>query len=293
MVGLLNVTKRFGSLVAVRGVTLTMEQPGVYGLLGTNGAGKTTTIRMLCGIIQPNEGERVFSREYVNRIGYMPEELAVYRDSSLEEHLRLLGKLRNIPAKTLFLNVVELVKALDLSSVVRRPVGYLSKGTARKVQYVCTVAHEPQLLVLDEPFSGLDPISAHIMEQDLRRRCAAGCTILLSTHQIEQAERFCNHVFMLHRGQKVIDSDLVNLLDDPLIQRYEVVTAKALEGTPIDFTLEGMERGRYRYSISVPRESAKQQEFFSVLGGCDVVSMRTVRVGLNEVFLNTVEDVKS
>lgn len=288
MVGLHGVSKRFGAVEAVQDVTLTMARSGVYGLLGANGAGKTTTLRMLCGIIAPSVGRRLFGDAYKGRVGYMPEELAVYRGSTLEEHLRLFGRLRHVSPRDSALNVDALVAALGMSAELRKPLGVLSKGTVRKAQYICTVMHNPLLLVLDEPFSGLDPVAAHIIEEDIRKRCEAGCMALLSTHRIEQAERFCDHVFMLHRGRLVIDSELAALFDTARQQRYEVVTRIKLPRESGTFTFEGEERAGYRYTADVEKERAARSEFFKMLSQIDVVSVRAVHKGLNEIFLETV-----
>lgn len=289
MVGLQGVSKRFGAVEAVRGVTLSMERSGVYGLLGANGAGKTTTLRMLCGIIAPSEGRRMFGEEYEGRVGYMPEERAVYLSSTLEEHIRLFSQLRRVSLRESYSSVGGLIQVLGMSREMRKPLGVLSKGTVRKAQYICTVMHSPRLLVLDEPFSGLDPVAAHIIEEDIRSRCSAGCIALLSTHRIEQAERFCDHVFMLHKGRLVIDSNLSELFDAVRQQRYEVVVRNKLATEGMGLTFEGEERAGYRYGVVVEKEFAAQSDFFKVLSQFDVVSVRTVRKGLNEIFLEMVD----
>jgi ABC-2 type transport system ATP-binding protein len=213
-VELRGVEKRFGSLIAVRELSLAIPQGSVYGFIGPNGAGKTTTIRMIMDIIAPDRGEVRFlgaprTRESAARTGYLPEERGLYPKMKIGWTLEYLARLKGMTDRRHLRREVD--RWLDRMNLLARKhdkVEALSKGNQQKVQFVATVIHDPELIILDEPFSGLDPVNAQLLSDIIAELKARGRTVIFSTHVMEQAEKLCESVFMIARGDKVLDGRL-------------------------------------------------------------------------------------
>jgi ABC-2 type transport system ATP-binding protein len=213
-VQLRGVTKRYGDFVAVGDLSLDVPAGTIYGVLGPNGAGKTTTLRMINDILGPDSGEiRLFGdmapgRVAARRIGYLPEERGLYPKMRVVEALRFFGELRGLSGKLASERAVSWLERLELGSWARNKVQDLSKGMQQKVQFAAALLHEPDLLILDEPWSGLDPINAEVLRQIAVEQRAAGRTILFCTHLMEQAEKLCDAVCLIVRGKKVLEGSL-------------------------------------------------------------------------------------
>jgi len=216
-----NVTKRFAEHTAVRDLTLRVPAGSVYGLLGPNGAGKTTTIRMILNVIAPDTGTiRIFGQpasepSITNRIGYLPEERGLYRKMQVRRVLRFLAELKGVPGKAADKLIDEWLERLSLKTPEKdwgmAKVDELSRGMQQKVQFIGTLLHDPDLVILDEPFSGLDPINAQALKDtvvELKRR---GKTVIFSTHLMDNAERLCDSVCIIARGEKVLDGTVVGV----------------------------------------------------------------------------------
>ncbi|HET9983320.1 MAG TPA: ATP-binding cassette domain-containing protein [Longimicrobiales bacterium] len=204
------VRKQFGEIVAVRGMDLVVPRGATYGLLGPNGAGKTTTIRMVLNIFEPDGGEvRIFgepvSQRVLDRIGYLPEERGMYRRMTVRRALQFFAELKGVPARASSPRIERWLERFGLADRIDARVQELSKGNQQKVQLIGTLVHEPEIVILDEPFSGLDPINQQVFKDVVLELKREGRTILFSTHQIEQAERACDHVCIIARGEKVVD----------------------------------------------------------------------------------------
>jgi ABC-2 type transport system ATP-binding protein len=219
-----NVTKRFQEHVAVRDMNLAVPQGAVYGLLGPNGAGKTTTIRMILNIIAPDSGNiSVFGRPHLeygvtDRIGYLPEERGLYKKMQVQRVLRFLGELKGMSGRDAERRASEWLERLGLKTPEKdwgqAKIDELSRGMQQKVQFIAALLHDPDLVILDEPFSGLDPINAQALKDtvvDLKRR---GKTVIFSTHVMETAERMCDAVCIIARGQKVLDGPVAQVKAD-------------------------------------------------------------------------------
>lgn len=210
---LTDVTKRFGRFLAVDNLTFDVPSGQILGFLGPNGAGKTTTIRMMMSINYPDSGRIEIlghgrALEVKDRIGYLPEERGLYRKMSVDQTLRYIGKLKGMHGKALTGRIGELLGNIGLEQWRKKSVESLSKGMQQKIQFIATVLHDPELIILDEPFSGLDPLNRDMLENliiDLRRR---GRTVIFSTHQMEQAERLCDRILLINRGRKLIDGSI-------------------------------------------------------------------------------------
>ncbi|HIF07812.1 MAG TPA: ATP-binding cassette domain-containing protein [Gemmatimonadetes bacterium] len=206
------VTKQFGSHVAVSDLTLEIPRGSIYGLLGPNGSGKTTTLRMIMGILRPDRGNVTLLGESSDtargRVGYLPEERGVYKKMKVIEQLEFLGEIRGMTRAIARKRATAWLERLGLPEWAPKRIEDLSKGMQQKVQFIGTVIHDPELLILDEPFSGLDPINQDVLEDIVRDFHARGTTIVFSTHLMEQAERLCESVCLISKAEKVLDGDL-------------------------------------------------------------------------------------
>jgi ABC-2 type transport system ATP-binding protein len=210
------VTKRFGTHTAVDHLDLEVPRGSIYGLLGPNGSGKTTTIRMVMGILHPDDGSvELFGSDpgetRRRRVGYLPEERGLYRKMKVLDLLSFMGEIRGVAPVEGRRRAGDWLDRLGIGDWADRKVEDLSKGMQQKVQFVATVLHRPELLILDEPFSGLDPINQDVLEEIVREFHQKGTTILFSTHLMDQAERLCQRVCLISRARKVLDGDLRDL----------------------------------------------------------------------------------
>jgi ABC-2 type transport system ATP-binding protein len=210
-----NVTKQYAEHVAVSDLTLAVPRGSVYGLLGPNGAGKTTTIRMVLDIIVPDSGtitllgESHRSSGMTDRIGYLPEERGLYKKMQVRRVLRFLAQLKGVPARVADQRIGEWLERLDLKTAEKdwgmSKIDELSRGMQQKVQFIGTLVHDPDLIILDEPFSGLDPINAQSLKDSIVELRARGKTVIFSTHMMDNAERLCDSVCIIAGGRKVLD----------------------------------------------------------------------------------------
>lgn len=209
-IALHGVSKRFGSKAAVDDFSLSLPAGAVLGFLGPNGAGKTTTIRMIMSIIYPDAGRiEVLGHpravEVKDRIGYLPEERGLYRKMTARETLDYFGRLKGLRGRTLAERIDASLARVGLADYRDKKVETLSKGMSQKLQFVSAILHQPELVILDEPFSGLDPLNVHLLEQFIAELRKAGTTVVFSTHQMNQAERLCDRIVLINKGRKVID----------------------------------------------------------------------------------------
>lgn len=216
MLELVNVTKRYDTVTAVDALSLRIEPGGIYGLLGPNGAGKTTTIRMIMGVIEPDEGEvRIFGEPFSERlkdsIGYLPEERGLYRKMKVLDHLVFLGEIKDVPAAVARERGRKWLERLDLADWADKTVEALSKGMQQKVQFISTVLHEPKLVLLDEPFTGLDPINTQLFKEIIEELQSDGRAVVLSTHVMEQVEKLCKWICLINKGKKILEGPLADI----------------------------------------------------------------------------------
>ena len=217
VIALSGVAKRFAGHVAVADLSLSVPRGAVYGLLGPNGAGKTTTIRMIMNITMPDEGtielfgDRRGGRHHSARIGYLPEERGLYRKMRVRDMLVFLAEAKGVGRARGAAKADEWLRRLDLADWGLRKVEELSKGMQQKVQFIGTMLHEPELVILDEPFAGLDPINQQVLKDIVVHLARGGTTIVFSTHQMDVAEKICDYVCIIARGRKVLDGGLAEV----------------------------------------------------------------------------------
>jgi ABC-2 type transport system ATP-binding protein len=211
------VTKSFGKTCAVRDLELHIPRGALYGFIGPNGAGKTTSIRMIMSILFPDSGElsvlgKASALEAKDRIGYLPEERGVYRKMRVGAFLTYIARLKGVDGAGLPQRIRTALERIGLAETERKRCEELSKGMLQKIQFLAAIIHEPDLLILDEPFSGLDPVSTRLLREMIVAEHRRGATILFSTHVMTQAEELCQRVVMIHQGRKVLDEDLRSIL---------------------------------------------------------------------------------
>lgn len=211
-----NITKTFGETVAIRNLDLTVPEGAIYGVIGPNGAGKTTMIRMILSILFPNSGDltvlgRRSALEAKDRIGYMPEERGLYRKMRVGDFLSYIAKLKGMNQPDMSRQVSSWLARVGLAGIENKRCEELSKGMQQKVQFVATAIHRPDLLILDEPFSGLDPINQRQLSSLVLEENRRGATVLFSTHIMIHAEQLCDHIVMIHCGDKVLDRTLADI----------------------------------------------------------------------------------
>ena len=217
VVSVQRVTKRYAGHTAVHALSLEVPSGGIFGLLGPNGAGKTTTIRMLLSIIIPDEGQVVLfggggsGRELAPRIGYLPEERGLYPKMRVLDQLAFLGEAKGLSRWDARKRAKEWLERLGIGDWAQRKVSDLSKGMQQKVQFAGALQHEPELVILDEPFSGLDPVNSQVMRDVVVEVARSGRSVLFSTHIMEHAEKMCERVAIIARGEKVVDGTLADI----------------------------------------------------------------------------------
>lgn len=236
IIELRQVTKKFGALTAVNELDLKVPSGTIYGFIGPNGSGKTTTIRMIMNILYPDQGTILLFGEKqkdhrLDHVGYLPEERGLYKKMRVYDVLKFHGELKN--GKNIRLEIDYWLNKLDLSAWRNKKVESLSKGMTQKLQFIATVIDRPGIIILDEPFSGLDPVNAEILRESLLELQKAGSTVIFSTHDMNMAEKMCDYIFMIHKGRKVLDGTLAHIQDqygsDTLRIQTELGTT-ALEG---------------------------------------------------------------
>jgi ABC-2 type transport system ATP-binding protein len=299
-----NVWKRYAGHVAVRDLSLTVPRGSVYGLLGPNGAGKTTTIRMLLNIIAPDEGSvRLFGEPHskagiTDRVGYLPEERGLYRKMQVRRVLRFLAQLKGMSAADADRRIDGWLERLALKTAEKdwgaAKVDELSRGMQQKVQFVATLLHDPDLVILDEPFSGLDPINAQALKDiviELRQR---GKTVIFSTHLMDSAERLCDAVCIIARGQKVLDGSVADVKMSHGGRHVAVVLSN---GTPAGVPdilrdralVARCDDSNRMLEIELAPNASPQELLARLIGaGASIERFELVRPSLHRIFLDRV-----
>jgi ABC-2 type transport system ATP-binding protein len=222
-----NLKKYFATQKAVDDISFTIEEGSIFGLLGPNGAGKTTLLRMITGIFYPDSGNIQFKgRKFdpdndVRYIGYMPEERGLYKKMKIGEQAIYLARLKGLSKADAMQKIKEWFVKFEMESWWNKKVEDLSKGMSQKLQFVTTVLHEPKLIILDEPFSGLDPVNANLIKDEIYNLAKKGCTVIFSTHRMEQVEEICDHIVLVNKGKKILDgsvSDIKNQFKENLFK---------------------------------------------------------------------------
>jgi len=291
-----NLKKYFATQKAVDDISLHVEQGQIFGLLGPNGAGKTTLIRMITGIFYPDEGSILFDGKKfdpikdVGKIGYMPEERGLYKKMKIGEQAMYLAQLKGLSHSEAQSKIKKWFARFEMDSWWNKKVEDLSKGMGQKLQFVTTVLHEPKLIILDEPFSGLDPVNSNLIKDEIFNLSRNGATIIFSTHRMEQVEEICNHIALVNKGQKILDGTVKQVKQDFKENLYSIGLNRSLNeiSEMAPFTLAGTREDNHIIKIKdghTPNEVLR----FVLDQGLSIHAFNEILPSLNDIFIKLVE----
>lgn len=291
-----NVTKRYGNFTALNNVSLEIPQGKIFGLLGPNGAGKTTLIRMLNQITRPDEGEILFKGEPlketdVERIGYLPEERGLYKKMKVGEQALYLARLKGIDKAEAMERLKEWFVKFGIQAWWNKKVEELSKGMAQKVQFITTVLHKPQLMILDEPFSGFDPVNVSIIRDEILKMKDNGATIILSTHNMESVEELCDNIALIDKANLVITGNTAEIRRQYGKNEVEVrYRGEEMSSSQYYDVVEDNAEKYERRAILARKENASNAAILTALmdAGCDIVSYQELIPRMNDIFIKLV-----
>ena len=288
-----NVSKTFVGKRAVDNISFELNKPGVFGLLGTNGAGKTTTIRMLLGIIKKDSGEITWNGKAVDRksvnFGYLPEERGVYPKTKIYNQLMYFAELKGMKKEEADEAIKNWAKKLKVEEYLDKPAEKLSKGNQQKIQFMTAVIHNPELLVLDEPFSGLDPVNTELLKNIIINLVKEGKYIIMSAHQMSTIEEFCSDILILNKGKTVLKGNLKEIKDTYPANIVQIETNENIETDIKKLGLEIENIKNYSYTVKIFDEQ-KAHELLKelVIKGITINKFEIMKPTLNDIFIEKV-----
>ena len=294
-----HIVKQYAQHRALDDVSIDIPRGQIFGLLGPNGAGKTSLIRIINQITGPDEGEVLFDGkplgpEHISRIGYLPEERGLYKKMKVGEQLLYLAQLKGLSER----QAMEKLKAwfikFDIKTWWTKNVEDLSKGMQQKIQFVATVLHEPDLIILDEPFSGFDPINANLIKDEILELREKGSTIIFSTHRMESVEELCDHIALIHRSKKVLDGPKKAIKEQFKTHTYHVEYQGVLNDLNPAYTVldkKMLEDGYLRANIRIPRDAAVNELVRDLIDHVNVRAFGENIPSMNDIFIKAVGEV--
>lgn len=295
------LVKRYGARTAVDDLSFKVPQGAIYGVLGPNGAGKSSTLRMLVGVLRPTAGSVSIlggppTRETVRRVGYLPEERGLYRNMSARSAIAYLARLKGVASGKAYKRADQLLNEHGLGKVRGKKIKTLSKGMAQKVQVLASIAHDPDLIIFDEPFSGLDPVNQRVLEETIRAQAAAGRTILFSTHVMEHAERLCDRILLIAQGRAAFEGTVPEALalapSAAVLETegaFDLTSVLGPRGFAVSF--EGEEHGNKRWRATLENGKGSRQLLQAcVEAGAPLSLFEPARASLHEAFVALVGD---
>lgn len=296
-----NVTKQYATHKALDDVSLDIPKGSVFGLLGPNGAGKTSLIRIINQITGPDSGEIWFggeklSHKHISRIGYLPEERGLYKKMEVGEQALYLAQLKGMSRQDAVVRLRDWFEKFELKGWWRKKVEELSKGMQQKVQFIITILHEPELLILDEPFTGFDPINANLIKDELIRLKDKGTSIILSTHRMESVEELCSHIALINRSHKILDGSVKDIRKQFRSDKYEIIYtgngiafANALWAGYELITHEPF--GDHMKAVVKMGEGVKTNDLLAALiPNVQIHSFREIVPGMSDIFISIVKE---
>lgn len=290
-----NLKKYFATQKAVDDISLKVEQGQIFGLLGPNGAGKTTLIRMITGIFYPDEGEIIFDGKKfdpikdVEYIGYMPEERGLYKKMKIGEQTLYLAQLKGLKKADALAKIKQWFIKFEMEGWWNKKVEDLSKGMSQKLQFVTTVLHNPKLIILDEPFSGLDPVNSNLIKDEIYNLAKNGATIIFSTHRMEQVEEICDHIALVNKGSVILDGTVAKVKQDFKENLFSIGADQmpAINGAaPFDIVGTKAEKNIVRIKEG---NSANDVLQYLLQNGAQINSFNEILPSLNDIFIKLVE----
>jgi ABC-2 type transport system ATP-binding protein len=296
VIELQQITKKFNGLVAVDDLSLNVPEGSIYGFIGPNGSGKTTTIRMIMNILYPDNGKIfIFGQEHsgarIDNVGYLPEERGLYKKMKVRELLKFHGELKN--GKNLNKEINYWLKKLDLSDWADKKAEALSKGMSQKLQFIVTIIDRPGLIILDEPFSGLDPVNAEVLRSAILELQKGGSTIIFSTHDMSMAEKMCDYIFMIYKGKKVLDGTLISIQE-----KYgsDTIRIQAEMGSSAMNNIPGIEKindfGQIQ-EIRISKDADTQEILSKIMNRTRVYRFEVTKPSLNDIFIRIASPEKT
>ncbi len=294
-----HLQKFYATQKAVSDISFNIEQGSIFGLLGPNGAGKTTLLRMITGIFYPDNGHIMFDGKRFDpvndiiKIGYMPEERGLYKKMKIGEQALYLAQLKGLSKAEAMEKITFWFKRLEMESWWNKKVEDLSKGMSQKLQFVITVLHEPKLIILDEPFSGLDPVNANLIKDEIYGLAQRGCTIIFSTHRMEQVEEICDHIVLVNLGAKILDGTVGDIKQQFKENQFSIklhgITAPSNSQA---FNILDQKANAFTVKINEGFSSNDVLQHF-IQQGIVVESFNEILPSLNDIFIGIVEGTKS
>ena len=292
-----HLKKYFSNQKAVDDISFSVEEGSIFGLLGPNGAGKTTLIRMITGIFYPDAGQITFQGKPfdpihdVRHIGYMPEERGLYKKMKIGEHALYLAQLKGLSRSDAMRQVKIWFERLEMESWWNKKVEDLSKGMSQKLQFVSTVLHEPRLIILDEPFSGLDPVNSNLIKDEIHRLAKNGSTIIFSTHRMEQVEEICQQIILVNRGQKILDGTVNSIKQQYKQSQYRIGIPALNEAHLAEAPFELIQSKENEQIVRIADgKSSNDVLRFLIDRSIPVHSFVEILPSLNDIFIRLVED---
>lgn len=291
-----HVTKKYKNFTAVNDMSLSLEKGKMLGFLGRNGAGKTTTFRMILGLTPITKGsitynDKVIDRSLYNRIGYLPEERGLHPKMKVEDELRYLATLKGMASKDITKAIDYWLKRFDITENREKKIESLSKGNQQKIQLLASMLHDPELLILDEPFSGLDPVNVELLKSAVQDLNNAGTTIIYSSHRMEHVEELCDNVCILNKGELVVSGPIDEVKTNHGNKRVVIETDHEMpEIDKVDGVLE-VDRNKREIKAMIETESVAEQIYDIVKRYGFVKRFQVVEPSLNEIFIDKVGDV--
>ena len=295
-----NVTKEYANHRALNDVSLKIPKGSIYGLLGPNGAGKTSLIRIINQITAPDSGKVLFNNEelnpnHISKIGYLPEERGLYKKMKVGEQLLYLAQLKGITKNDALVKIKQWLINFDLMNWWDKEVDGLSKGMQQKVQFISTVLHEPELIILDEPFSGFDPINANLIKDEILKLRDNGATIVFSTHRMESVEELCDYICLINKSTKILEGKLDEIKKVHKENKFRIIyesSISQLEKYPesfkvLDFKTNSDGKKEVEIQLNKDVDQAKVFDFFAQQGRVEAYS--EIIPSANEIFINTVK----
>ena len=295
-----NLKKYYATQKAVDDISFNVEEGSIFGLLGPNGAGKTTLLRMITGIIYPDTGSVLLDGKPfdplndIQKIGYMPEERGLYKKMKIGDHAMYLAQLKGLSKSDALTRIKYWFRRLEMESWWNKKVEDLSKGMSQKLQFVITVLHQPKLIILDEPFSGLDPLNANLIKDEIHELAKQGSSIIFSTHRMEQVEEICNQIVLINLGKKILDGTVSSIKQDFKENKFSIKLNRSVDtGYSNDlFKIIGQDKERLTLQMNSGVSSNDILLHF-IKQGLMVESFNEILPSLNEIFIKLVEETKA
>ncbi len=300
IVSVQGISKSYAKHQALKDVSMDIPRQSIFGLLGPNGAGKTTLIRIINQIISQDEGQVLIDGErlaprHVAMIGYLPEERGLYKKMKVGEQLIYFGMLRGLSQAASKMKAKEWVVKFGVESWWNKNIEDLSKGMAQKIQFISTVLHEPKLIILDEPFSGFDPVNANLITQEFLGLRDRGATILFSTHRMESVEQLCDHLAMIHRSTKILEGSVKEVRNSFKNNSFEILYEGRITSLPSGFSLydvEEREEGLTHAQLMVPSTISKPNQVIEALIPQVELHAFTEKIpSINDIFISQVNEI--